>query len=242
MQRTITAALVLMMLAPALGADEGPKDKSQPAAHAYQALVDEYREERRPREFAEKFLALAAKYPRDAVAIDALAWVLTNDSAGPVAQRAVDVLLKDHLGSGKVGELCEQLGRSEVSLAAERLLRTLVERSPRREVQAQARFGLAGLLKQQASWATDLKEQPADRKRVEKFLGAECTKHLASLDLGKVETEREKLYETIVKSYADVNRGTLVEPAKRELFIIRHLSVGKAALDIEGEDIDGVKF
>ena len=109
---------------------------------------------------------------------------------------------------------------------------------------AAARFGLAGLLKQQASYATDLKEQPADRKRIEKFLGAECVKHLASLDQCKVEAEREKLYETIVKSYADVKtvRESVVEPARRELFIIRHLSIGKVAPDIEGEDIEGVKF
>src|SRR5205807_9008333 len=104
MQRTMTAALVFVTLALALRADEAPKGKSR-AAEEYQALVDEYAEVRRPREFSGKFLDLAAKYPRDAVAIEALAWVLTNDSAGPAAQRAVDALLKDHIAGGKLGEL-----------------------------------------------------------------------------------------------------------------------------------------
>ncbi len=111
-------------------------------------------------------------------------------------------------------------------------------------MQAQACFSLAGLLKLQASYATDLREKPADRKRIEKFLGEELTKHVASLNPAQVDTQRERLYETILKSYADVKIAgrTLVEPAKRELFIIRHLSIGRVAADIAGEDIDGVKF
>jgi hypothetical protein len=123
-------------------------------------------------------------------------------------------------------------------------LRALQERSPNRGVQAQACFSLAGLLKQQAFYAVYLKEKPTDRRRIERSLGEECTNHVAALDPVKVEGEREKLYETVLKSYADVEieGSTLVEPAKRELFIIRHLSIGRVAPNIEGEDIDGVKF
>ena len=36
--------------------------------------------------------------------------------------------------------------------------------------------------------------------------------------------------------------GTVAEKAKAELFGIRHLTVGKVAPDIEGEDQDGVNF
>src|SRR5262249_40292274 len=160
MRQTITASLVLVLLGPVRGADESPKSGS-PAAQQYEALVEEYREVRRPREFAEKFLELASKHPRDDAAIDALGWVLTNDAAGTAAQRAVEMLLKDHLASTKLGQLCKRLGQSE-SLAAESLLRRLMDRSPNRGVQAQACFSLAGLLSQQASYAEHLKEKPAD--------------------------------------------------------------------------------
>ena len=37
-------------------------------------------------------------------------------------------------------------------------------------------------------------------------------------------------------------RGTVGSVAKRELFDIRHLSVGKPVPDVEGEDQDGQKF
>jgi len=36
--------------------------------------------------------------------------------------------------------------------------------------------------------------------------------------------------------------GTVGEQAKRELYEIRHLSVGKPAPEIEGEDQDGKRF
>jgi peroxiredoxin len=34
----------------------------------------------------------------------------------------------------------------------------------------------------------------------------------------------------------------LKEAAEKELFVIRNLSIGKTAPDIEGEDLDGKKF
>ncbi len=51
-------------------------------------------------------------------------------------------------------------------------------------------------------------------------------------------------YERVTKSYANVNieDGTMGQTAKKELFAIRHLSVGGKALEITGEDIDGKQF
>jgi hypothetical protein len=58
----------------------------------------------------------------------------------------------------------------------------------------------------------------------------------------------EQAFEAVLKDYADCLRlfrtdgSTLGEEAKRELFELRHLRIGKAAPAIEGEDLDGVKF
>ena len=52
----------------------------------------------------------------------------------------------------------------------------------------------------------------------------------------------------MLKDYADCPRltgenvGTLGEFAQSELFELRHLRVGKVALEIKGEDLDGVAF
>jgi hypothetical protein len=58
----------------------------------------------------------------------------------------------------------------------------------------------------------------------------------------------EKAMEAVRKDYGDCpwlireGYGTLGDYAKAELFELRHLRVGKVAPDIEGEDLDGVKF
>ena len=67
---------------------------------------------------------------------------------------------------------------------------------------------------------------------------------MTTLDVKQVEQQREKLYEQMRKSFADVaiKDTTMGEFAEKALFAIRHLSVGKVAPDINGEDIDGMKF
>ena len=57
-------------------------------------------------------------------------------------------------------------------------------------------------------------------------------------------TEIEELYQTVIDDYADVeNRGTsIADSAKSSLYEIQYLTIGKVAPDIEGEDLDGVKF
>jgi len=239
MRQTIIASLLVIVAYMLAVADE-PKDKSSSAGEEYRALLEEYREVRRPREFAGKFLDLAAKYPRDVIALEALTWVLTNDPAGPAAARAVDVVLKDHLGSGRLADLCARLGQTQ-SLAAERLLRGVLEKSPDREVRGAAHLHLSALLAHQAAM---LSSQPDQRKRLEQFHGPQYVKHLAELDPEKLSAQREKLLEAVLKSYADVKlaRGTAGEAAEKELFDIRHLSIGRTAPEIEGRDLDGVKF
>src|SRR4029079_4683114 len=59
--------------------------------------------------------------------------------------------------------------------------------------------------------------------------------------------EAETLFERVVKDFADVkvsarSTRTLGAMAEAELFESRNLVIGKVAPDIEGEDIDGVKF
>ena len=61
----------------------------------------------------------------------------------------------------------------------------------------------------------------------------------------KVQKESEQFYDRVVEKYADVKasfRGTIGDQAKNELFEMRFLSKGKAAPDIEGEDLDGKEF
>lgn len=103
------------------------------------------------------------------------------------------------------------------------LLRTLLEKDTRRDVQGVACLNLAQVLKKHAD------ELPEDEAK----------------EAAKLRDEYEKLLETAANKYADVTlpgRGTVGSKAKSELFDLHHLSVGNQAPDVEGQDQNGKKF
>ena len=57
-------------------------------------------------------------------------------------------------------------------------------------------------------------------------------------------TKIEELYQTVIEEYGDVEgrRGKIADQAKSALYEIQYLTLGKVAPEIEGEDLDGVKF
>jgi hypothetical protein len=272
MSRITKAVLALALAWPALGAADKPKEEPATPAQQYQALQKEYsdaltdfskayqaaktQEERNKifqekypnaAKFAPRFLALAEKNPKDAVAVDALVWVVnTVRQAGggkdnPRA-RAVAMLQK-HAASDKVGLVCQGMANS-ADKESEAFLRAVLEKNPKKDIQAQACLGLAGNLKQRLSLRQQLESQPEMVQRLEAFLGKDAVEELRKEDPTKVSKEIEALYDRAVEQYADVKtlQGTIGDQAKKELFEIRFLAIGKQAPEIEGEDGDGKKF
>jgi hypothetical protein len=118
--------------------------------------------------------------------------------------------------------LCSRMSFS-TDKASEGVLRALLAKDNRREIQGVANLFLAKLLTRRAE---DLPE--ADAKEVAKLL-----------------KESEDLFEHAATKYADVelqSYGTVGKKAKTELFSLRNLTVGKVAPDIQAEDQDGRKF
>jgi len=209
---------------------EPPKQEPQKsAAEQLKALMKEFTDAKtaytkalqevqklnpQPQKYAVQFLKIAADYPKDPAAVDALVWVCTNLASGPDHVKALDMLLTDHADSPKLAALCATLGRTP---NGEKTLRAILEKSPHREVQGAACFSLAALLKTNADRGGSAAEMPK---------------------------EVEALYERVVKDFADVKLGTrpIGPQAEGILFEVRHLSIGKVAPEIEAEDIDGVKF
>jgi hypothetical protein len=251
MLRTVAGLVVLLLAFPALADDDKPKDKSKESdkktsAEQYQALVKEFNDARQtffkeyqeaktqedkqkvlkekqpqPDKYAAKFLALAEKNPKEPVAVDALMWVLQNTfSFGPANKdspraKAVAILTRDYIQSDKLGPLCQMLVYSQ-DKESEALLRALLEKNPHKDVQGQACLALA--------------QQLNNRRRGQQ---------------GEPAKEVVELFERAADKYGDVKLqyfGTIGDKAKAELFEIRHLTVGKEAPDIEGEDQDGKKF
>lgn len=119
-----------------------------------------------------------------------------------------------------VALLCQRLHYTNDS---EMLLRVLYTRGKRDEVRGVACLVLAQVLR-----------RSADNLAVSDAKAAE-----------KMHQESEKLFEEAADKYADVKTafdGPVGSKAKNELFDLRHLSVGKAAPEVEGVDQDGKLF
>ena len=246
MLRSITGALLVLLMTASLGAQRAPaklpvKVKPGPLTEAgkkYRALLGEFGQQRiayskayreaktaedrlkvrrelfpQPGKLADKFLALAREHADDPIAVQALSWVVSNVRTGKAANEAIDLLIKDYIEDEAMVAVCQRLMRS-MSPQSHKLLTEVLEKSPLREAKGHACFGLM----MQAKYAA--RANPAKEAEVKKYA------------------------ERVVKDFADLKhyRGSLGEAAKRELYEIENLGIGKTAPEITGEDIAGTNF
>ena len=203
-----------------------------------------------------RLLELVEKNPKEPFALDALTQVITQEywldtytsqpgwgKVSPQA-RAIALLLRDHLDSDKLGETCKRVNfgfRQE----CETFLRTVLEKNPHREVQGQACLRLAQFLAGRVEKLDLMKVQPELVRRYEDLFGKDYIAALQRQDRAKVMEEVESLYERASEKFGDVKLPydeTVGQVAQRDLFEIQHLTVGKMAGNIEGEDQDGRPF
>jgi hypothetical protein len=203
---------------------------------------------------AVKFLELAEKYPNDPVALDALMqavwqvngtpWPVELVGEDPARGKAFELLQRDHLGSDKLGPLCQRVSYGFCK-EYETFLRAVLAKNPHKEIQATACLSLGHFLNNRLQRLDLCKEQPELAKEFAGLYGKEYLADLQRQDRDKAVKGIEAVFEQAAEKYGDVKLSggdTVAERAKGELFAIRNLSVGKEAPDIEGEDQDGKRF
>src|SRR5262249_16416020 len=146
-----------------------------------------------------------------------------------IGDKQAELFIRDHLQNPRIGEICQSLGNDDNPLA-EKILRAIMEKNPKRENQGQASLYLGVYFLNRAKAA----DSPADKKK-------------------KNEAAAKALEETVAK-YSDVKgpRGTLGDAAKALLEQSKKdekdekanekFAIGKTVPEIEGEDLDGKKF
>src|SRR5437867_542978 len=234
------------------------KEFSNAAYNFWQLTADDERTQlvARAEKLPLKLLELAQNSPKDPVALDALIQVVTVEywlntytshpgwgKESPQA-RAIALMLRDYLDSDKLGEACKRV-HAGFRQECETFLRTVLEKSPHREVRGLACLQLAQFLLSRLDKVDLLKDQPESASRYEALYGKDYLEALRRQDRAKVIKEAETLYEQAIEKYGDVKipyDGTVGETAQTELFEIRHLAVGKLALEMEGVDQDGRQF
>lgn len=230
MCRTVGGALVLLLALPAARADDKPGDKPATPQEQYKALLKEHQdamqafnqeyskaktdEERtkviqekypKPDKIAAKFLALAEKNPKDPVAFDALSWILTNDrntggKDGP-ADKAVALLLRDHLHDDKLAGLCRNV-YSKYTKSSLDLLRGIMEKAPGGDVQAEACLALGQRLSYTAQVVRLMTERPERASELEELLGKEQAEEIKKAGVAKVEAESARYFKEFGEKYA----------------------------------------
>jgi hypothetical protein len=267
MRRILILMLPLAAAAVALG-----QDKPATPAEQYKALRKEYDKApgKFPENDAErlvyvgnvykhhfvvarKFLALAEKYPDDPIAFDALKQAVwqVNNTPWPVEMvgedvarpRAFELLQRDHLRSEKLGPLCQRISYGFCK-EYETFLRAVAAKSPHKTIRATASLSLGRYLNNRLQRIDLCREKPDLAKQFGALYGKEYVADLLKQDRGKAVKEIEAVFEQAAEKYGDVklDSETIADRAKAELFEIRHLSVGKEAQEIEGEDQDGKRF
>lgn len=176
---------------------------------------------------------LAKADPKSEVGFAALEWVLMIPRAYylPAGKPALELLTEHHAANPKVGKVVAWVGfyrprQGENQAAAATLIEVVAEKNPDRTARGQAVIARAW----EAKWQFGVAE------------------YKNAPDIDRRAAAAEKAFEAVLKDYADCprlireNGRPLGEVAKQELFELRHLRIGKVAPDIEGEDLDGVKF
>jgi hypothetical protein len=203
---------------------------------------------------AQKFVELAEKYPDDPIALDALtqaAWQV-NTTPWPVElvgedtarARAIELIQRDHLGSDKLGPLCQRVSWG-FAKEYETFLRAIQAKNPHKNVQATACLSLGRYLNNRLQRLELCKEEPGLAKEFAGLYGKDYLAELQRQDRDKALKEIEAVFEQAAQKFDDAklpDGDAVAERAKAELFALRHLSVGNEAPDIEGEDEDGKRF
>ena len=216
-----------------------------------------------PASYAGALLYEAEENPGTASAEEALIWIVTHLPYGSMAERAKEMIARDHIRSEKIEALFRPSQQNMTgSTATERLFRVALAKNPSRKIQALAGYYLARFLENQASFIRLGKIfDPAQLENMEFPIRKEGWGHDYLERLYKLypqDTEREamQLYERLIKEFGDVplphpllnltealllpgRPTTYGAAAQAYLHELRDLAIARPAPEIDGIDLDG---
>jgi len=177
-----------------------------------------------PVDYAERMFRIANDSPKDAVAYDALLWVMRNagNQGGAITDKAIAQLARDHMDKPSIGEVCVSLMKNN-SPGALSFMRAVLDKSSSKDAQGLACYALAT--------SANTRSDQAARKG-----------NLTSA--GELSGEAAAMFQRIAKEFPDVTyqKKTLSETVKSELEELTLRGLGKTSPEITAEDIDGQSF
>ncbi len=169
----------------------------------------------------QRFLELAESNPEDPIALEALIQTvaLVNGTAFPVCgndtpgDRALSLLVRDHVQSDKLGQVCQQV-ITGFHRGPETFLRAVVASNPHREIQGLACLSLAQFLNDRVHRLAVLDDQdePDVAERYRRVFGKDLLEELQRQDRALVAEEAETLFARAAERFsASKVRQVMVE-------------------------------
>ena len=226
-----------------------PRERFEALVKDYEAHPEAYRGTQAQETAAyAPFVELARAEPGDPAAVDALIWVVTHVREIAAADPALELLVRDPIKSERLLPAVRGLDQFiDTTPAMIRLLRAL-QSTPDRPTGAQACLTLGRSLAKRKKFFEikhtkldlSMAADPGLRARIQEKGGVSWPEEesaAAQVELGR---EAGRCFERVIGEFADF--PDLVAVARRELFDLRHLSLGCPAPEIEGRDVDGKIF
>jgi peroxiredoxin len=226
----------------AKGFDEYVKALHQSKTPEQRDKADEKRPE--PVPSAARLVSWADRNPKEPVAVDLLATVVRHGRFTVDAQKAANILSRDHLDLHGVqfAETAMQVMVWPMPVA-EKWLREYLDKSPNRQTRARACFELALYKK----WLFERAVQEMNAwwiEQLEKNFGKGSTDYLKKLDPDRLTDDAISLLDRLINEFGDVESSgaRLADAARPYYFELSKLAIGRAAPEIEADDLDGVPF
>ena len=214
-------------------------------AEVFRAAIDRYSVE--VDRLADRALKFADRHPDAPESAEALRLVIERSKAGPGdgSERAIALLLRDHVRRRGMGRICVWTSFLYHLPAAEELIRAVLEENPHREDRALACIVLADHLANRARKVRLLREDPARLDDAVETRGPRAARAVREADPDRLERRAAALYRRVIDEFGDVpdaDGRMLGAVAAGDLARLLGLRVGMAAPEIEGRDADGERF
>jgi thiol-disulfide isomerase/thioredoxin len=207
-----------------------------------------------PARYATRFFALAEDNPQSPAAVEALSWVVALSPGsvgqkGSDAQQALGLMRRKYLKSDQIGLAVQKLGGASDALSLGFLRQVLAE-NPHRAVQGKAAFALAQSEKALVPLVEGL-TRSKDKKVADfyqKQLGKKMYGELIAKSPAEWAEDSAELFQRVADRYADLptevdgKETTLGKEAKRYLFVLRDLKVGRPVPNAALRNLTGKRF
>ena len=187
---------------------------------------------------ADKFFAINKQFPKNQAGLSAVT-LLISQGSGELKDKAIEILISEYANDDRIIKNMNAITTGLPSKNTEKWLRQLVEKTENKRVQGTALFAHIDYIRSVRQVREFAKRKPDFAAQAGEAVNA----YLKNYDFEQAQEERYAILTKLSKEFAGVPSGivnqTFKQRADKLLYITDKLSVGKMAMDIEGEDLDG---